>query len=252
MCFVLVLYRVHPEYPIVVAANREERRDRPATPPHAWDTSPRIWAGRDEVAGGTWLGANEMGLVVAITNRRGEGNDPNAPSRGGLCLGALREPSAAAAKEYLARVVARQRFNPFNLIALDGEQAWAANRLGQVTQLDAGIHVIVSQGDVDDSRLARVRRGQRLARGLHAAKLALPELLDGLAGICANQTKPDPICRPGGIRGTVSSSLIALDRQGKLTAYWHAPGPPCAQGYGAVELNELATTAARRLETPSP
>jgi uncharacterized protein with NRDE domain len=238
MCFVLLLYRVHPRYPIVVAANREERRDRPASPPHAWDTSPRIWAGRDEVAGGTWLGLNELGLVVAITNRRAEANDPNAPSRGALCLGALHQPTAAAARRYLTAELARQpRFNAFNLIALDGEEAWVATRDGQVTNLAPGIHVIVSQGDVDDPRLARVRRGQRLARRLHPATRELPELLSGLATICANQTKPDPICRPGGQRGTVSSSLIALDRDGQVAAYWHAPGPPNEHAYDLVDVN---------------
>jgi uncharacterized protein with NRDE domain len=237
MCFVLLLYGVHRECPIVIAANREERRDRPATGPHDWNTVPRIWAGRDEVAGGTWLGVNEAGLVVAITNRRAEANDPNAPSRGALCLGALHQPTAAATRDYLNSELAQRQFNPFNLIAVDGQEAWAATWRGEVTPLGAGIHVIVSQGDADDPALPRVRRGRRLARRLEPARLDLPTLLSGLAQICANRTRPDPICRPGGARGTVSSSLIAVDQRGQLAAYWHAPGPPSEYQYSRAQLD---------------
>ena len=236
MCFVLLAYRVHPEYPIILAANREERRDRPATSPHAWDTTPRIWAGRDEVARGTWLGVNERGLVVAVTNRRSEGNDPTAPSRGGLCFGALLQPNAAAARAYVGDELARHRFNPFNLIAVDQTQAWVATSEAKLTELTAGIHIIVSQGDVDDVRLARVRRGKRLAERLQLPGLALPELLAGLATLCANCTAPDPICRPGGTRGTVSSSIVAVDHASTIAAYWHAPGPPCTHGYQPISM----------------
>ncbi len=236
MCFVLLLYRVHPEFPIVIAANREEHRARPSKGPHEWDTVPRIWAGRDEVAGGTWLGVNEAGLVVAITNRRAEANDPNAPSRGALCLGALQKPTAAAARDHLNAELAQRGFNPFNLVAVDGQEAWAATWRGDLTPLDAGIHVVVSQGDADDPALPRVRRGRWLTRRLEPAKLELPALLSGLAKVCANRTRPDPICRPGGVRGTVSSSLIAVDQHGRLAAYWHAPGPPSEYPYYPMQL----------------
>ncbi len=243
MCFVLLLYRVHPEYPIILAANREERRDRPATGPHAWDTVPRIWAGRDEVAGGTWLGVNEAGLIVAITNRRAAANDPAAPSRGALCLGALHQRSAKAVRTYLSAELARHRFNPFNLVVADGEEAWAATWHGEITALAAGIHIVVSQGDADDLGLPRVRRGHRLAQRLEPARLELRALLSGLAKLCANRARPDPICRPGGARGTVSSSLIALDRQGRLAAYWHAPGPPSEYEYRPLQLELSAPEA---------
>jgi hypothetical protein len=226
VCFVLLLYRVHPVYPIVIAANREERRNRPATPPHEWEGEPRLWAGRDGEAGGTWLGVNEHGLLVGITNRRSDANDPKAPSRGGLCLSALRQPDAAAARALFEKELADRRFNPFNLVVADLDQAWVGTWRGDVHPLDSGSHVIVSRGDVDDPSFPRVRRGHRLVSSINPSELELVPLLHHLAQICTSRTRPDPICRPGGKRGTVSSSLIAVDRAGQLAAYWHADGPP--------------------------
>jgi uncharacterized protein with NRDE domain len=231
VCFVLLLYRVHPDYPIVLAANREERRDRAAIAPHEWECSPRLWAGRDAVAGGTWLGANEAGLVVAITNRRASAIDAQAPSRGGLCLGALRQSSAADARAYTAAETTERRFNPFNLLCVDRQEAWVATWEGTFTALEPGIHLVVSRGAVDDRAVPRVRRGHRLATRIKSATLELTPLLTELGRICANRTRPDPICRPGGARGTVSSSLIAVDRAGRLAAYWHADGPPSNHPY---------------------
>jgi hypothetical protein len=199
-----------------------------------WAGSPRLRAGRDVVAGGTWLGANENGLVVAITNRRAQMVDPQAPSRGGLCLGALQQRSVADAHAYATAELARHCFNPFNLLCVDGQEAWVATWQGGVTPLGAGIHVVVSRGDVDDPAVPRVRRGYRLATRIKPATLDLNPLLEELGRICANRTRPDPICRPGGTRGTVSSSLIAVDRWGNLAAYWHADGPPTSSPYVPV------------------
>lgn len=243
MCFVLLLHRVHPQYPILLAANREERRDRPSTPPHAWDGSPRIWAGRDELAGGTWLGVSETGMVVAVTNRRASTTDPGAPSRGGLCLGALRQPDIRAARRYVEQALAQWRFNPFNLICADVREAWVASWRGDIRPLDAGVHVVVSQGDIDDDSLPRVRRAHRMVRALDLT-LPLPELLHALGRICADRTRPDPICRPHGPRGTVSSSLIAVNAGGRPVAYWHAEGPPCLVPYAPVADLETPIDAA--------
>lgn len=244
MCFVLALFQVNPHYPLVVAANREERRDRPSTPPHEWSASPGLWAGRDEIAGGTWLGVNASGLIAAITNRRDAPADPSRPSRGLLCLGALRQPSPSQASAFVDRELAANAYNPFNLLCATTREGWVKTWRGDTTALRRGIHVVTNRGDLDAHRLPVVRRALALARQLDLATTSLESLLSGLGSICADTTGPTPICRPGGTRGTVSSSLIALDSQGRLAAYWHAEGPPSERGYSPLSVHAVAGSLA--------
>lgn len=92
MCTLVVATRVWDAAPLVVAANRDEQRARPASPPHRWarDGDPPIFAPRDLRAGGTWLGVRGASLFVGITNRWGGGTPPTGPrSRGQLVLDAL-------------------------------------------------------------------------------------------------------------------------------------------------------------------
>src|SRR5580698_6894912 len=70
MCLVLVVWRVHPRYPCLVAANRDEFHARPAAPARWWPDHPGILAGRDLEAGGTWLGLTRTGRFAALTNYR--------------------------------------------------------------------------------------------------------------------------------------------------------------------------------------
>jgi uncharacterized protein with NRDE domain len=88
MCVLAFWLRPDPRTTLVVAANRDEDPARPSAPPA--EIEPGIWAGRDLRAGGTWLGWNRHGLVVAVTNRRSPAAVPDALSRGRLALEALR------------------------------------------------------------------------------------------------------------------------------------------------------------------
>ena len=85
MCLILMAWRVHAEYPIVIAANRDEFHRRPTAAAQWWPDRPRLLAGRDLEAGGTWLGITADGQVAALTNYRDPRQiKPHAPSRGGL------------------------------------------------------------------------------------------------------------------------------------------------------------------------
>ena len=66
MCTLMLYYKLLEDYPIVVAANRDEQYARKALAPQVICQHPRIYAGTDEQAGGTWLGVNEFGLLVGI------------------------------------------------------------------------------------------------------------------------------------------------------------------------------------------
>ena len=259
MCFILVLTRAHDRYPLIVAANRDESRTRPTTPPHRWPGEPSIVAGRDTLAGGTWLGVNALGLLAAITNRReeaaGEGDpanypapteaarrrvptDPSLPSRGGLCLGALHEPSLEAAAAYAESELRRSKWNPFNLLCATVEGAWVKNWREETWALQPGAHVVTNEGDPDHLAFPMVKRGRELIAALDYRSMPLDALFLSLEAICRDTEGPHPICRPGGERGTVSSSLIALDSAGRLAAYWHADGPPCQFPYVPVDLTQ--------------
>ncbi|MCB0764683.1 MAG: NRDE family protein, partial [Flavobacteriales bacterium] len=97
MCLVVLAYKVHPAFPLIVLANRDEFLDRPALPAHAWQDAPHIFAGRDVQAGGTWLGVTRSGRFAALTNYRDLTVVPrNGPSRGALVRRALDQDIAAA------------------------------------------------------------------------------------------------------------------------------------------------------------
>ncbi len=90
MCLIAIAYKAHPHYPLIVAANRDEFRQRPTERAHFWPDAPEILAGRDLRAGGTWLGITRKGRFAAITNYRDmRRTQPDGPSRGALVRDAL-------------------------------------------------------------------------------------------------------------------------------------------------------------------
>ena len=119
MCLMVFAWRSHPDYPLVLAANRDEfylRRTRPAA---WWGQAVSVLAGHDEEAGGTWLGITRRGRFAALTNVRAPSErNPHAPSRGTLVLSALQssEPPATWLESNAARMSA---YNGFNLLLGD-------------------------------------------------------------------------------------------------------------------------------------
>ncbi len=119
MCLILLAYDVHPEYRLMLAANRDEFYDRPTLPMAFWEDHPEILAGRDLKGGGTWLGITRSGKVAAITNYREPGGPkPGAPSRGHLVSAFL--SGKASSQAYLEAVSAvGTNYSGFNLIVGD-------------------------------------------------------------------------------------------------------------------------------------
>lgn len=146
MCMLVVARRVHPRYPLVVVANRDELLARPTEPLHdwttAWDGVAGIVAGRDVTAGGTWLAVAPGGRFAAVTNVRESGPVVPAPaSRGKLPVDALTGPVPAT--EFAQHVVVDlDRYGPANLLSGDPDELWwASNRSTRgPIRLDAGIH----------------------------------------------------------------------------------------------------------------
>lgn len=141
MCLVLLVWRVHPLYPCVVAANRDELHARPTALAEWWPDHPRILAGRDLTAGGTWLGVTRGARFAALTNYRDpEQRRADAPSRGALVTSLLESgASVAEGLAYLRGVGAN--YNGFNLIFSDGERLGIYESvLGCGRELGAGIY----------------------------------------------------------------------------------------------------------------
>lgn len=140
MCMLVVARRVHPRYPLIVVANRDEVLDRPTEPLHEWATP--ILAGRDLTAGGTWLALGAGARFAAVTNVRESGPTPPAPeSRGALPVDALTGP--APVTEFAHHVVDQlDNYGAVNLLAGDlDEMWWASNRSTRgPLQLGTGVH----------------------------------------------------------------------------------------------------------------
>ena len=129
VCLILLAWRVHPDYPLVLAANRDEFHQRPAAPA-VWWSSPRILAGRDLSAGGTWLAVTPDGRFAALTNYRDPGRPrSDAPSRGALPVQLL-EPRLPATQQLQQLQRIAGDYNGFNVLFSDGAQAAVFESIG--------------------------------------------------------------------------------------------------------------------------
>ncbi|MBN2034552.1 MAG: NRDE family protein [Deltaproteobacteria bacterium] len=141
MCLILVAVQKHPLYKLILAANRDEYHDRPSKPPHFWKEVPHLLAGRDLVAGGTWLGITLQGRIAAITNYRDPSNPkPNAPSRGRLAADFLTNIAEPMVYLDVIRMV-KDRYNGYNLLLGNPDRLyWYSNRSDEITALAQRIY----------------------------------------------------------------------------------------------------------------
>jgi uncharacterized protein with NRDE domain len=131
---------VRRDWPLVVAANRDEFHARAASPAGFWSDAPDVLAGRDLKAGGTWMGVARNGRFAAVTNYRG-GTEPSAAhSRGELVTRFLKNSSSP--RDFIREVVQEQEsFSGFNLLAANAEDLWwMSNRDGTPRRLESGIY----------------------------------------------------------------------------------------------------------------
>ena len=142
MCLIVVGWQAHKNYPLVVAANRDEFHARPAAPAAFWRDQPDILGGRDLEAMGTWMGVSRSGRFAAVTNYRGAREPSAEESRGALVSRFLAATSSAAA--YMAELAARaQRYSGFNLFVYDRQELWwMSNRDGAPRRLEPGYHAL--------------------------------------------------------------------------------------------------------------
>jgi uncharacterized protein with NRDE domain len=228
MCLILLACNQHPEYPLILAANRDEYFDRPSGPLQFWDENPEVLAGKDLEKGGSWLGVNRGGKLAAVTNYHPDnGLSPGARSRGLLVKHYLYRDFSAM--EYL-QVLAGESglYNGFNILLYDLESCYFfSNYVRQPVKLSAGFHG-VSNGALT-TPWPKVSKGikgmeQVLKSGRCTDPEAYFELLSNRT-VPEDQALPDtgtevelerklaPIFVRGERYGTRSSSVIIYDNR---------------------------------------
>jgi uncharacterized protein with NRDE domain len=169
VCLILVAWQVHPDYPLVVAANRDEFYARSTASADFWPESPQVLAGRDLEAGGTWLGITRQGRFAALTNYRDPASHKlQAPSRGKLVADFLRgKDSIDACLDTLDAAA----YNGFNLLLGDGNRLIAFSNISmQRHELASGVYGLSNA--LLDTPWPKVGAGKT---ALEAALTALPD-----------------------------------------------------------------------------
>jgi uncharacterized protein with NRDE domain len=248
MCTLVMLYRPTHRWPLLLAGNRDEMRGRPSAPPgRHWRDLPQVVAGLDRLAGGSWLGINDAGLVAVILNRQGSlGPAPDRRSRGELVLAALGHTGLEAAA---AAVAARSPadYRSFNLVLADARQVLLVQHREsgriEVEPVSPGLHML-NAGELDDKGHPRI--SGYLPR-FQAAALPDPEAGDWQAWCdllscreVVRSAMPEAAMNldfPNGF-GTRSASLIALPADPQVRdrpMWWFADGPPDTTPFRPVE-----------------
>lgn len=256
MCTLVLLVGVHPDYPVLVAANRDEFYAREAAGPTALLESTHAFGGRDLRAGGTWLGVNAPGLFVGLTNQRTWRPPAEARrSRGDVTLGVLACRTPDEAHAYLRSLDARE-YNDFNLVYGDARGLRCAYARSDAAALrfeevPPGVHVLTNDV-LDAALLPKATRARTLVEteALEHAQRGAPfaTLVAPLRAVLSSHERPpldeaprppsgspftrelardlDAVCVHTAIYGTCSATLLALAPAG-VAHYHFASGPPC-------------------------
>ncbi|QYJ78961.1 NRDE family protein [Shewanella acanthi] len=176
MCILFVALNTHPQYPLVICANRDEFHHRPTEPAQFWPPERNILAGKDLQAGGSWFGVNKQGQIAGLTNLRVPQKPQQAVrSRGELIVQALSSGSLICPNWLIEH---SSDYQPFNLVFGQGTHLYCFNSLSQETvKLDDGCHAI-SNGALDDI-WPKMAKGQQALQQLvlSAQPLDIPSLI---------------------------------------------------------------------------
>ena len=254
MCTVVLSVRPGHAWPLLLAANRDERLDRAWDPPGAyWPDRPGVVAGRDRTGGGTWM-AMHRGLVAAVLNRPGSlGPAPGKRSRGELPLLAAGEAGAEAAVAAVLRLDAGS-YRPFNLVVADARGATFVRGLGrgrpEAVALAPGVHMVTAH-DPDDEASPRVARHLPRFRAAPAPDPASGDWAAWRAILSDSAGPPAAAIEVPGVGGfgTVCASLAAAGAAGEQV-WLFAPGPPSEAAFAPVASPGAAPVAPPETAVP--
>lgn len=217
MCLIAVAWQVSPSYPLLVAANRDERHARPTAPARWWLDRPLVFGGRDLTAGGTWLAVDRRGRLAAVTNFRDGTPLAGLRSRGALITGFLEQRGSAA--DFEAAITPELReYGPFNLLLFDGVELRYVSNRAPARRLTPGIHALSNTALGNDWPKTRsAAAGMERALGAADPAEALLTLLAQRAPGDPEETYRSAHFIEGPVYGTRSSTVVLLDARGRLT-----------------------------------
>ncbi|WGF89923.1 NRDE family protein [Marinivivus vitaminiproducens] len=246
MCSVIILRRPGHAWPVLIAANRDERPSRAWRPPaRHWPERPEVTAGLDEEAGGTWQGVNDHGVTAAILNRVGTlGPAAGKRSRGEIVLEALDHADAREAAAALSDLNP-DAYRPFNLLIADNRDAFWLRHAGDgrigATRVGEGVSMLTAH-DLNDTASPRVRRYLPLFR---QADMPDPDAGDwsawaallGATDTDSGNATDAMFIRTDRDYGTICTSLIALPEPGDRRPIWRfTDDMPTSAPFRAVDL----------------
>ncbi len=262
MCLILFAHQAHRNYPVILAANRDEAYARPAAPAAFWDDHPDIYGGRDLEQGGTWLGLTRSGRIAAVTNYRNRNGGRSAPlSRGALVSGFL--AGDMDAEPYLEEVKASgAQYNGYILIAGDLDALyWVSNRGPGVEKICPGVHGLSNH--LLNTPWPKIKRSKQAMEALLDAGEA--ELTARLFEILADRSAAPDHELPdtgvglqrerelssnfisGGRYGTRASTVILVDKDGGvlyIERSFGSGGKPLGEVANRFPLNDFTPSAA--------
>jgi len=235
MCLLGIAFQTLPDCPLFLFANREESPHRPATTPKiiSEERGKSTWlGGRDLQAEGTWLGVNEHGLIVAVTNRQKTNLPENPRSRGQLCRDLLGMRDFESAQNYAEHQLRIHNYAGCNFFIASSQSACviaSADRM-TISTLAPGLHILAN-GPLNDPTDPRISRVRRLTEEIPSGKVEdWVTATESICGLPAEGSQP-AICRLGSDWRTVSSTIIAMTEKTHQSAYHHADGPPATTAY---------------------
>jgi uncharacterized protein with NRDE domain len=234
MCLYAFAFKTHPDYPLVIAGNRDELYDRPTAPLGFWQDHPHVLGGRDLKHKGTWLGMSRKGSLALLTNFR-EGDRPKSQgfSRGHLVSNFL--TGGLSPKSYLEKLTETAAdYAGFNLLVGDAHGLWYfSNRRPGIQELKPGVYGLSNHLlDTPWPKLSRARAAFEAILG-NQAEIGINDLIGILTD---RKSVPDKALPQTGIElalerllatvfvispgyGTRSSAVILVDRYYHVTFF---------------------------------
>jgi hypothetical protein len=255
MCLLAIQYRLVPESPILVAANREEFFNRRSTQPTIQSGKPRILCPGDQRSGGTWIGANQNGVFLGYCQRHTVQPLGGNVSRALLCREALRSSTARKALDRVLDDLSKNTYEAFNMVIADRDNAWVVHHdaSDEVVEMEPGLHVIGSR-NMNDPRDERGQMARRLLtlQTLDSAVKFLAVASRVFARNITTPGRPSMVIR-GADYGTVSSTLMALGGKPRDAIFQFADGPADEHRYEdySPALRDILSRGLRESRTPT-